>query len=54
MPKFRIHRGYGYVGTDDSEIIEVDCLETAEEEAKPFAMERVEWWAEPVEDEAEE
>lgn len=50
MPKFRIHRGYGFVGCDDSEIIEVDCLETAEEEAQSFAMERVEWWVEAVED----
>lgn len=50
MPKFKIGGSYGYVGTDWEDVIEVDDLEEAEELAKDQALERVDWWAEPIDD----
>ena len=49
MPKYIIYRNYGWVGTDDSDIIEADTLKEAEELAWEFALDRVESWAELVE-----
>ena len=50
MPKFKIHRSFGYVGTDDFEIIDADNLEDAEDQARDYALERVEWYAEEIEE----
>ena len=50
MPKYKIHRSYGYVGTDSYEVIEASSIEDAEEYAKDFAFERVEFWAEEITD----
>lgn len=51
MPKYKIYRGFGYVGTDDYDIIDAESLEDAEEAAWQFAVERVESWAEEYNDE---
>jgi hypothetical protein len=54
MPKYRIHRDMGFVGTEESQIVEADNLKEAEEMAKDWAYERVEAWAEQVHDETEQ
>lgn len=53
MPKFRIGRSFGYVGTSSEDIIEADSLEDAEEMAWEFAIEKVDCWAEEVSDDEE-
>lgn len=54
MPKFKIAGHFGFVGTDWSDVIEVDDLQSAEEWAREYALDRVEWWAEPIEDDESE
>lgn len=51
MPKYKIGRSYGYVGTSEEDYIEADNLEQAEREAWEFALEKVESWAVEVEEE---
>lgn len=50
MPRYRIHRNFGYVGTHDFDEIEAATDEKAEQEAEDFAMHQVEWWIEKLED----
>lgn len=46
MPKFIVGGYMGYVGTEWREVLEFDSQEDAEEYAKDYVLERVEWWAE--------
>ena len=50
MKKYRIHRNFGWVWTEESYVDEFDSEEEANAAAEEYAMERVEFWAEPVED----
>lgn len=54
MPKFKIGREYGTVGSSHEEIVECDNLKDAEEWAHDAAMERVSYWVIPVDDDGEE
>lgn len=49
MPKYIIGRSYGYVGSDDTDEVEAESLEAAEEMAWEWAIERVSSWATEVE-----
>ena len=51
MPKYKIHRSYGYAGTSDYDVVDAESQEDAEDYAKDFAFERVEYWAEEISDE---
>lgn len=51
MPKFTIGRSYGYAGTSSESVVECDTLEEAEEWAYAWAMDNVEAWAVPYEEE---
>jgi hypothetical protein len=52
MPKFKVGGSFGYVGTHWEDIFEADTAEDAEEQARDYMMERIEWWVnpEPVDD----
>lgn len=45
MPKYIIGGSYGHVGTDWKDEVEAETLEDAENEARDYMMERIEWWA---------
>lgn len=47
--KYKIGGSYGYAGTNWEDEIEADSQEEAEDIAREQALERVEWWAQPVE-----
>lgn len=49
MPKYIIGRSYGYAGSDDTDEVEAESLEAAEEMAWEWAIERVSSWATEVE-----
>ena len=51
MPKFIVGRNYGYVGTEGTKEVECDTLDEAEDIAWEFAIEKLDSWAEPVEEE---
>jgi hypothetical protein len=50
MPKYHIGRAYGYAGTEETDVIEADSLDEAQEIASEWAMERVDSWAELVDE----
>ncbi len=53
MTKFKIGRSFGYVGTEDYDIISAETLEEAEQQAWEWALDMVESWAEVVEEGSE-
>ena len=53
MAKFKIGRDYGFVGSDDSDIIEAQNQKDAEAIAWDWAMENVSSWAEEIKTEEE-
>lgn len=50
MAKYIIGRGYGLVGSEETVVIEADSIAEAEEQAWGWALERVDSWAEEVEE----
>jgi hypothetical protein len=54
MKKYNIGCSFGLVGDTQSDIIEAESLEEAEEIAWEWAVERVSSWATPVEEDEDE
>lgn len=54
MPKFKIGRGYGFAGADETDIVECDTLKDAQEWAHDWAMERIDSWAAPLDETEQE
>ena len=47
MPKFKVGGSFGYVGTNWEDIFEAETAQEAEDQARDYMMERIEWWVEP-------
>lgn len=47
MPKFKVGGSFGYVGTGWEDIFEAETAQEAEDQARDYMMERIEWWVEP-------
>ena len=51
MPQYRIGMSFGFAGGDIEDVVEAENLEEAEEIAWQWAVERVNSWAEEIEEE---
>lgn len=51
MPRYKIGWDMGYAGCSETEIIEADSLEEAEEVAWAEAIDRISTWADEIEGE---
>lgn len=53
MPKYKIHRNFGYVGAHDWEIVDAENEDDANKQAWDFALEKVESWVEECSEDEE-
>ena len=54
MPKFFISYSMGYTGTESTDVIEAENQEQAEQEAWQMAIEKIDSYAEPYDEEKHE